>query len=148
MNITPASKQLQATLGATEVWTITPADLTETTADTDQTLTVAVADGDLVAVVAAKLVTPFEDASDADLDDTQVTVGDGGDADRFLTATQVNANGTEIDYKEGAVSGYAYNAADTVDILVESMSGKSLSNIDTGELKLYVKRVSLADLTA
>jgi hypothetical protein len=148
MIISPLSKQAQAALGATHEVRITYADLTETTADTDQTLTIAVADGDLFAVVAMALVTPFKDASDAALNDTKITVGDGGDADRFLVVTQINENGTEIDYLAGAVAGYAYNTADTVDILIESMTGKSLSDIDTGELVLFVKFLSLADTAA
>ena len=144
MKILPLNTNDQVALGATHVIRITHEDLDETTADTDQTLTLAVEDGSLFDVVALKLETPFEDASDGDLNDTQISVGDGGDADRFLTATQVNENGTEIDYKQGALGkAYAYNTADTVDILVESMTGKSLSDIDTGVALLFVK---LADL--
>jgi hypothetical protein len=148
MNITPASKQLQAALGCTHEVRITHADLTETTADTDQTLTIAVAAGDLFQCLGMALVTPFEDASDAAFNSTQITVGDGNDADEFLLQTQINENGTEVDYIAGTGDAYAYTAADTVDILIESMAAKSLSDLDAGELVLYVKLVSLADLAA
>lgn len=148
MNITPASKQLQAALGCTHEVRITHADLTETTADADQTLTISVIAGDLFQVIAMALVTPFSDASDAAFNSTQITVGDGNDADEFLVQTQINENGTEIDYRWGTGDAYAYTAADTVDILIESMTGKSLSNLDAGELVLFVKLVNLADLAA
>jgi hypothetical protein len=79
---------------------LTHADLTETTDDTDQTIELFdVADKMAVRLVKCKLVTPFEDASDAALNDTQISVGDGSDPDRYLGATQVNENGTEVDLK-------------------------------------------------
>jgi len=130
-------------LGATHIVRITADDLTETVADTDQTLTIAMLRGSLFALVAQKLVTAFSDASDADLNDTQITWGDGGDADRYLAATQINANGTDIGYAPGLSAGFAYNVPGTVDILVESMTGKSLSDIDTGELIAFIKKVDL-----
>lgn len=133
-------------LNATHALRITHEDLTETTADTDQTLTIAVKDGDLFAVSCAKLKTPFEDASDAAFNSTQITIGDGGDPDRFVAQTQINANGTEIDYIVGTATqagGYAFNADDTVDILIESMAAKSLSDLDTGEIIIYFRHVNL-----
>lgn len=148
MEITPLSKQAQATLGANEEWKITPSDLTETTADTDQTLTVAVDAGDLISVVCHSLKVPFEDASDAAFNSTLISIGDGGDPDRLMAATQINENGTEVLYGSGTGTSYAYLVADTVDILIESMAAKSLSNIDTGDLRIYVKRAKLADMNS
>lgn len=148
MKIEPTSKQLQALLGVTHLVTITHEDLTETTADADQTLTIAVADGDLVECKFMALKTPFKDASDAAFNSTQITVGDGTDPDEFLLQTQINENGTEIDYQQGTGLNLAYNATDTIDILIESMAAKSLSNIDTGELVLGITLVSLKDLVA
>ena len=123
-------------------------DITETTADTDQTFELlAVAAGDIVEKAAYKLVTAFSDASDSALNDTKVQVGDGADTDRFIAATQVNVNGTEVLYAANAnTTSYAYTAADTVDLLVESMTAKSLSDLDAGEIHVYLAVTKLSDL--
>jgi CubicO group peptidase (beta-lactamase class C family) len=41
---------------------------------------------------------------------------------------------------------YAYTAADTVDLLVESMTGKSLSDLDAGEVHIYLAVTKLTSL--
>ena len=133
--------------GATHALRITADDLTETTANTAQALTVDVADGEVFELLATNLVTPFEDASDAAFNSTVLTVGDGSDTDRFLTSQQLNANGTVIDYATGAAaqgpSGHVYNTADTVDFTFGSMSAKALADIDTGELLVYYRKTKL-----
>ena len=143
MNVLPLTTEEKAATLATHLVTITSDDLTETTVNTAQTLTVTVAAGDFFEVIAHKLVTPFEDASDAAFNTTAYTIGDGGSANRFLTSTELNVNGTEIDFKAGALGeGYFYNSADTVDFAIGSMSGKALNNIDTGELHVFIRHVS------
>lgn len=134
-----------AKAGATHKATLTYADLTETTADTDQTIAAknAVA-GQMVEVIGGKLVTAFKDASDAALNSTVVSVGDGADPNHYLASWQVNENGTEASYFLGTGVRGIYTAADTIDVLVESMVGKSLSNIDTGELVLYLAVTDLS----
>jgi hypothetical protein len=136
----------KAATGFTHQVVVTHEDLTETTADTDQTIALlSVVAGDVVEKAAFKLVTAFEDASDAAFDDTNVSVGDGGDTDRFIASTEVNENGTEVDFAANAnTTAYAYTAADTVDLLVESMTAKSLSNIDAGELHIYLAVTKLS----
>jgi hypothetical protein len=136
----------KAATGFTHQVVVTHEDLTETTADTDQTIALlSVVAGDVVEKAAFKLVTAFEDASDAAFNDTNVSVGDGGDTDRFIASTEVNENGTEVDFAANAnTTAYAYTAADTVDLLVESMTAKSLSNIDAGELHIYLAVTKLS----
>ncbi|MEM0966605.1 MAG: hypothetical protein AAGJ81_10700 [Verrucomicrobiota bacterium] len=143
MNISPLPPADRTALGATHLISIDHEDLTETTNNTAQTVTLAVVDGSLFQLVAMRLVIPFQDADDAAFNSTTLTIGDGDDADRYLAATQLNVNGTEIDYAAGLSVGYAYNAADTVDFAFGSMSGKALADIDTGEVALYVR---VADL--
>lgn len=149
MIITPVSKELQAATGATHEVRIYASDLTETTANTAQTIQAfTVADGDLFAVISSSLVTAFQDASDVAFNTTPLTIGlTGGDVDLFLASQELNVNGTEIDYAAGAVAqgpfGYAFNAADTVDFIFGSMADKALNDIDTGELRVLVKHVSL-----
>jgi hypothetical protein len=130
--------------GATHEVIITHADLTESTANTSQVIAIKDAlVGDLVSCVGMKLVTPFKDASDTAFNSNTVQVGDDGSANRFLASTQVNENGTEILFLAGTGTSYAYLADNTIDITVGSMSGKSLSDIDVGELRLLLKVIEL-----
>jgi hypothetical protein len=90
---------------------------------------------------------PLSDASDAAFNDTQVQVGDGNDTDEYIAATQVNENGTEVLFAANVNTvPFAYTAADTVDLLVESMTAKSLSNLDAGEIHIYLAVTKLTSL--
>ena len=139
----------KAATGFTHKAIVTHSDLTETAADTDQTLSLLTLEaGDVVTTAAIKLVTPFEDASDVNLNDTKVQLGDTADDDEYIAATQVNENGTEVDFVAALPASvpFAYTAANAVELLVESMSAKSLSDIDTGELHVYLGVTKLSDL--
>jgi hypothetical protein len=149
MKVFELPAETKAATGFTHKAIVTHVDLTEATADTDQTIALlSVVAGDVVEKAAYKLVTAFSDASDAALNDTKVQVGDGGDTDRFLAAAQVNLNdASEVFYKANAnTTAHAYTAADTVDLLVESMTAKSLSNIDAGEIHIYLAVTKLSSL--
>lgn len=138
--------ETKAATGFTHKFIVTHEDLTESTADTDQTIALlSVAAGDVVEKAAIKLVTAFADSDDAALNDTKVQVGDDSDTDEYVAATQVNVNGTEVLFAANVNTvPFAYTAANTVDLLVESMTGKSLSNIDAGELHVYLSVTKLA----
>ena len=140
--------ETKAATGFTHKSVVTHTDLTESDADTDQTIALlSVVAGDVVQKAAFKLVTAFSDASDAAFNDTQVQVGDGNDTDEYIAATQVNENGTEVLFAANVNTvPFAYTAADTVDILVESMTAKSLSNLDAGEIHIYLAVTKLTSL--
>ena len=135
----------RAATGFTHRINITHEDLTETTANTAQTIAIfTVAAGDVVNDAALAVTTPFEDASDNAFNTTTVQVGDGDDTDQYIASTEVNVNGTEVKYMACAADAQlAYTAADTVDILVGSMTAKSLSNIDVGELDVFLSVIPL-----
>lgn len=143
MKIEPASKQFEAAFGATHQVTLTADDLTETTADTAQTFTVAAPAGTLAQVIATAVPTAFKDASDAAFNTNVLTIGDEVDPDRYLASQELNENGTEVLYKAGTGVAYAYTADDTIDITIAAMAAKSLVNIDTGELRILLKAVPL-----
>ena len=140
--------ETKAATGFTHKSVVTHTDLTESAADTDQTIALlSVAAGDVVEKAAYKLVTAFSDASDAAFNDTKVQVGDGSDTDEYIAATQVNENGTEVLFAANVNTvPFAYTAADTVDLLVESMTAKSLSNLDAGEIHIYLAVTKLSSL--
>lgn len=129
---------------------VTHEDVTEATAATAQVLPIlTVAPGDFIRDLATVVRTPFSDASDAAFNDTQLTIGDGSSANRFLAAQQVNVNGTEVYYKGFAsTTPYVYLAADTVDLTVGSMTGKSLSDLDAGEVVIYLAVANMARFDA
>ena len=91
------------------------------------------------------LITAF-DASDAAINSLLIEVGDGGDTDRYLTSTEVAADGTEIVAKSGsaATQPYSYAAADTVDVLFTVAGGASplLSEINAGKLRLTINLIN------
>jgi hypothetical protein len=148
MTIYELPYETKAATGFSHKAVVTHLDLTEATADTDQTIALlSVAPGDVVEKAAYKLVTPFSDASDGAFNDTKVQVGDGTDTDEYIAATQVNVNGTEVLFAANVNTvPFAYTAADTVDLLVESMTAKSLSNIDAGEIHIYLAVTKLSSL--
>jgi hypothetical protein len=148
MEIFELPAETKAATGFTHKAIVTHADLTLTTADADQTIALlSVAAGDVVEKAAYKLVTAFSDASDAAFNDTKVQVGDGTDTDEYIAATQVNVNGTEVLYAANVNTvPFAYTAADTVDLLVESMTAKSLSDLDAGEIHIYLAVTKLSSL--
>jgi hypothetical protein len=148
MTIYELPYETKAATGFSHKAVVTHTDLTEATADTDQTIALlSVAPGDVVEKAAYKLVTAFADASDAAFNDTKVQVGDGTDTDEYIAATQVNVNGTEVLFAANVNTvPFAYTAADTVDLLVESMTAKSLSNIDAGEIHIYLAVTKLSSL--
>jgi hypothetical protein len=148
MEIFELPAETKAATGFTHKAIVTHVDLTLTTADADQTIALlSVAAGDVVEKAAYKLVTAFSDASDAAFNDTKVQVGDGTDTDEYIAATQVNVNGTEVLFAANVNTvPFAYTAADTVDLLVESMTAKSLSDLDAGEIHIYLAVTKLSSL--
>lgn len=148
MQVFELPNETKAATGFTHKAIVTHVDLTQATADTDQTIALlSVAAGDVVNKAAYRLVTPFADASDAAFNDTKVQVGDGTDTDEYVAATQVNVNGTEVLFAANVNTvPFAYTAADTVDLLVESTPAKSLSNLDAGEIHVYLAVTKLTSL--
>lgn len=123
---------------------ITHEDLTETTVNTAQVIALMTKGlGKTVELVKSHLVTAFKDASDAALNTTTLIVGDTGDTDRLLASQEVNENGTEITSKNGTGTVFIPGSDTAINLTVGSMSGKSLDDIDTGEVHLYFNVISL-----
>jgi len=99
----PLTEQERANIGATHVATITYADFTETATNTAQTLTnvftVAAKEG--VQLVAMQLQTAFDTGNTNYTGSVLVEVGDGTDADLYLTSTELASDGTEVWLKHG-----------------------------------------------
>ncbi len=132
--------ETKAATGYTHKVIITHSDLTEAAANTAQTIELLdVAAGDVVHTAAVKLVTAFSDASDTAFNSTTLIVGDDGSTNRFVTSQELNVNGSEVLYKAATnTAPHAYTAANTVDAIFGSMAAKSLSDIDAGEVHIFL----------
>ena len=145
--------ETKSATGFTHKFIVDHVDITTTTAATAQTIDLLdLPVGTVVNKVAYKLVTAFEDASDAAYNDTDFSVGETGDVDEFIDETEVNKNGTEISYSAGFTFTDAactlprvYTTASKLTATFAGMSAKSLSDLDAGKVEVYV---SLTDLTA
>ncbi len=127
--------------GATHMASIDADDLTETTANTAQTIELLpLLAGDYVIAVWWRLKTAFKDASDAAFNVTTMSVGDTATGvAAHIAAKELNENGTEIsEFASFTVVG-AYAAADKVAATFNAMSAKSLSTIDVGEVVFFIK---------
>lgn len=146
MKVYTLNSNEQAATGFTHRVRITHEDLTEATANTAQTIAIyTVAARDYVADAAFNLVEAFEDASDTAYNSTTLIVGDDGNDDRYIASAELNDNGSEILAGPGVntTARYAYVAANTIDAIFGSMAAKSLSDIDTGKLDIFLKIVRL-----
>lgn len=131
----------------THKFVVTAADLTEAAANTAQNVTLATLPaGSVVNFCATKLVRPFEDTTDTAFNTTTLTVGDAGSANRFLSSTELNENGTEVIYKGGASVGHAYASATAVRATFGSMTAKSLEDLDEGEVHIFLSVYDLNGL--
>lgn len=74
-------------------------------------------------------------STDAAQNTTAVSFGDAGSATRFLSAVQVNLNGTPTLYTYGNTA-YVYTTGSLLSVLITSMSAKKLSSLDTGKVVL------------
>jgi hypothetical protein len=137
--------------GWTHKITLTHEDLTETNANTAQTITLLTLPAHAAVLAAGfHLETPFADASDAALNTTTLIVGDSGDTDRLIPSKELNLNGTEIlsFVTANATDSipYAFVAETTVSAIFGSMAAKSLSDLDAGQIHIFLQVSELASI--
>jgi hypothetical protein len=132
MKLIPLSLVEQAARGGNFELFYSHEDLTETVAETAQTLTFPIKAKMSVEVIENVVDVAFKDASDAAFNTTPLIIGDGGSTSRFLASQELNVNGTEVLFKKGTGTSFPYTSDDTVDLTFGSMAAKSLVDIDTG----------------
>lgn len=138
--------ETKAATGYTHKAIVDHVDLTETTANTAQSITLlTLAAGDVVRAGAYKLVTPFQDTADSAFNTTAVTLNAAGSA--LISATETNVNGTEVFYKaHTATVPLTATSSSTVAASFASMSAKSLSALNAGEVHFFFSVNKLANL--
>lgn len=163
MQVQPLNAEQQRATGFSHKIRLTWEDMTETATNTAQTIALlAVAAGAIADRAAMVLVTPFKNSADAAFNTNTLLVGDDGDTDRFLrsntagTGLELNENGTEVLYHINPVAAstsglqsapFMYTTANTIDAVIGSMAAKSLSDLDTGIVDIYLRVVDLLALS-
>jgi len=130
-------------------------------ADNDTaTFTIPVNAGEAVETVSVKLITAFDDSGSGD--ELDVEVGDGSDANGFVTAASLHTDQTEITYVSNtglyfigeagttdpvnATNHKLYTTNDTIDILVtpniSTGTDYNLNELTAGEFKVVVTMVN------
>jgi hypothetical protein len=94
--------------------------------------------GTKVNEVALRLKTLFVSASMTECD---ITIGDGGDADRFLNSSSIGGTNTPptagVWYiSDMAKTPYVFTAADTIEAVI-TVTGGSLATLTAGEIEIY-----------
>ena len=133
-----------------------------TYADNDTaTLTIPVLAGEIVEAVGVKLITAFDDSGAGD--ELAVEVGDGDDANGFVTTADLHTDQTEITYvyntgiyfigeagttdPVNATNGKLYLEDDTIDILITpnlaTGTDYNLGELTAGEFEVKVYITSL-----
>jgi len=133
--------------GYTHEAIISADDLTEATANTAMTFQCDIAAGDTILKVAWRVKTFLSDASDAAYNSNTMSVGDDAAVTTHIAAVQLNSNGTEVRQGFSNVA-VEYTAADHFIVTVNSMAGKSLSNIDGGQVVIFFQLSRIATLEA
>lgn len=148
--VIPLSVQETAAHGFTHVVMLRHEDLTNTSTASTPTQTlelINLEEGDVVQACATRLIQKFQDTADSAQNSTTIEVGDGGDVDRFLASQELNVNGTEIVAKAGTGTLLAYTAADTLDVKVTGTASKALSDLNAGEVHIYLRIAKLGALS-
>ena|ERR1017187_4057521 len=145
MRLTPLALQEIGAFGAN--WThraiITPTDITMATADTEQVFVLLTTQSqDQIAGAAMLLDVPFQNTADAAYNTTTIRIGDIDTDNKFVTATEMNLNGTEVyyAYNTGANVPTAYGAtAKTIIVTLGAQSAKSLTSLNVGRVIILIK---------
>jgi len=129
--------------GANRVFEVDYTDLTTTTTNTAQTLTVAVPAKAAVQFMLMELDTAFDTANTNYTGSLAVIVGDGSNDDAYLTSTELASDGTEIWKKFGptATREKVYTVADTLDFKFTPNTEEAVSANTSGHASFYFRVV-------
>jgi len=128
---------------------ITASDLTESTDNTAQDITLVTLPAySVVKSAATYLKTPFKQSDDASYNSNTVIVGDAADDNRYIASQQINENGSEVlAQAQASTTPFANTAATAVVAKFASMASYSLADLDTGEIHIFLEVAQLDSLT-
>lgn len=125
------------------------ADLTNSTNNTAQTLTlITLPAGTVVKSAAYWLKTAF-DSTNTSFNDVTVIVGDAGDDDRYIASSQVNENGTEVLYAANPAANLPFVTTASTAILAKFTpeADNNLAQLSTGEIHIYLETADVTTLS-
>jgi hypothetical protein len=97
-------------------------------------------EGDTLRLLQMRVVSPFANTHDATFNSTTISFGDTASATRYLSAVQVNANGTPVlNSPATAIAQFIYTAPTYLQLTINSMAAMSLSNLNQGEATIWVQ---------
>lgn len=106
----------------------------------------AVSGSDIVRESELHLTTPFQNTADAAFNSSTISFGDVTTATRFINASEANLNGTEvIDVVPGAVVNAIYVAAGQLQLTLNAMANKTVSDLNKGQAYILVKLMHADD---
>lgn len=142
MKFAPLTIEERAATGMTHRLDFDVSDITATTAtNTAYVFNTAplpvLKAGMIVKRILAYLSVPFKDASDVNYNSTTLSLGDAGSATRWMSAVQINENGTEVLTSfPGAAENTIYTANSQISLTLGSMAAKTVNDLDVG--KFYI----------
>lgn len=133
-------EEVAANAGFTHKGIISHLTLVQSVANTAETVKLfrAIA-GQIIQKMEVRLAVPFEDTADPAYDTTTLIIGDAGSTNRFITSQELNRNGTEIVIPAFNNTAYQYTADTDVNAIFGSKAGKSISNLNKGEVHIFVQ---------
>jgi len=139
--LTPLFVEDKAEFDATHVITISTEDLTETTAGRPQTVNVCTVTAKMgVEDFCFYLDEGFYWETNSVYSNVTISVGDSVNPAHYMAATEVNTNApapTWLSYGYG--TNKLYTSADALRVVFTPASGQSLSNLDRGEARIYLR---------
>ena len=124
-------------------------DLTVSADNTAQDITLITLPAFSVVMRAATyLKTPFQLIGTTAYNSNILQVGDAADPDRYITAQQLNVNGTEVLAKaQASTTPFAYETATAVIANFASMASYDLAELNAGEVHIFLEVAQLDQLT-
>ena len=124
-------------------------DLTVSADNTAQDITLITLPAFSVVMRAATyLKTPFQLIGTTAYNSNILQVGDAADPDRYITAQQLNVNGTEVLAKaQASTTPFAYETATAVVANFASMASYDLAELNAGEVHIFLEVAQLDQLT-
>jgi len=140
-SVRPVPEQGKGEYDATHVVELTYEDWSETSTNTEETITdlfvLEAKQG--VECVAMYLVEAFSTGNTNYTGSSALMVGDSGTNNAFLTSTELNSDGTEVWLKYGTSAQQLYTSADYVSFTLTPNEEESLSELTAGKVRVYFR---------
>ncbi len=145
-----ATNEVASNGGFTHLAVITANDLTDSTNDETQTITICnLRTGDRIGHGYTYLKTAFQDASRAtpsDYNSLTMSIGDEDAVDTHMAAKEICLYGTEITGFSWTTTIAAAADPDVFKAVFTPDSGKALLEVDTGEVHIYFQLIRVVEL--